>query len=944
MDEIKIKGARENNLKNISISLPKNKVIVVTGLSGSGKSSLVYDTLYAEGQRRYLQSLSSNAHQYINQLDKPDVDQVTGLSPTLAIDQRQGYINPRDTVGTMTDIYDHLGILYARVGTAHCVQCGEKIKTYTLDTIIQAIKDLPKGTRYALLAPMIKDEKGDLKGVFSELQKRGFNRVRLDGKVQEIYDIKNVDKTKPHRLEIVVDRLIAGDENEDQLPSSMEMCLSIAKTTVIVLVFHQDGSVEEKGFRLSKACHDCDLDYAELEPRSFSFNTPYGACATCSGVGTILEFDPDKVIPDKNLSFNEGAITTINPKANWQKSIFQSLSKHYDFDLDTPFKDLPDDVYQVILYGSDAELEISYYTNAQKNKYEYSSAFKGVLNDLKRKYIESQSEDTKRWLETFMDKKVCPGCKGQRLKPGSLAVTIGQKNIMEVASLSVNQLITYINTLNLTGNQEIIAREALLGIKKRLAFLDEVGLGYLTLDRKSTTISGGEYQRIRLATQIGSALEGVTYILDEPTIGLHPRDNAKITKAITHLRDLGNTVIVVEHDDQTMREADFIVDIGPGAGIKGGEVLFTGTLEDIMYDKNSITGAYLAGTKKIGPGRAGRPLGPKKIHLAQARTNNLKSIDVTFPLNTLTVVTGVSGSGKSSLVLDTLYPAIRNALTHRKRYPVQCSNITGTGHIDSVIYVDQSPIGKSPRSNPATYLGFFDDIRRLFAALPASKMRGFKSGRFSFNKDGGRCEHCKGTGKVTVKMHFLPDVYITCDVCKGKRYNDETLSIKYDHKNIYEVLEMSVSEALVFFNKVPQVRRSLTLLEDIGLGYLKLGQSSTTLSGGESQRVKLADELSKNSKGHTLYLLDEPTTGLHFQDISNLMRILHHLVDGGNTVILIEHNLDVIKQADHIIDVGPGGGEQGGEVIFTGTPQEIMEARHSHTGAFLKKHGVDQYA
>ncbi len=935
MDSIRIIGARENNLKNVSVDLPKGKLIIVTGLSGSGKSSLVYDTIYAEGQRRYLGSLSSDARQYINQLDKPEVDKIEGLSPTLAIDQRQGYINPRDTVGTMTDVHDYFRILYSGIGLPNCIHCGSEIKAFSPETINLFIKKLQPGTRYALLSPVLRNEEMDFKKLFKEIQHSGYNRVRLDGRLMDISDNMVLEKGTPHDLDIVVDRLIAGDHNENRLGESIEACIQRNKKKIILLIFNNDTIANEQVFNLGRACNKCDIEYSSLPPRAFSFNNPHGACSKCSGVGSLLEFNPDKVIPDKSLSFNEGAIVTINPKANWQKSIFNSLANHYNFDLDTSFNALPEHIINIILYGSDDELDIEYTTNAKKNKYEYSASYKGVLNDLKKRYMESQSEETKRWLETFMDKETCSECKGKRLKPESLAVTICGKNIHEMMNMSVSQLIAYVGSMNLEGNEKLIANEPLAEIRKRLEFLEEVGLGYLTLDRKSTTLSGGEYQRIRLATQIGSALDGVIYILDEPTIGLHPRDNDKLINSIVKLKEFGNTVIVVEHDEQTIRKADHIVDMGPGAGIHGGEILFTGSLNDMLVDSNSITGPFLNGTEKVESPNTVRRAHIEKIILQNAYINNLKHIDIEIPLGVLIAVTGVSGSGKSSLIIDTLYPAIRNKLTNRKHYPANYGSITGHEQVDSIVYVDQSPVGRSPRSNPATYMGFFDSIRELFAMSPESRMRGFKSGRFSFNKDEGRCENCKGMGKVAVKMHFLPDIYILCDSCKGKQYNQETLSVLYNNKNIFEVLQMSVSEALAFFEKHPHIHRPLTLLNDIGLGYLKLGQSSTTLSGGESQRIKLADELCKNKQGHTLYLLDEPTTGLHFRDINSLMRILHRLVDQGNTVLTIEHNLDVIKQADYIIDMGPEGGDTGGEVLFQGTVEDLKHCGASYTAKYL---------
>jgi len=938
MDMIRVRGARENNLKNINVDIPKNKITVITGLSGSGKSSLAYDTIYAEGQRRFIESLSSHARHLISQLDEPDVDSIEGLSPTIAISQNLGQRNPRSIVATITDIYDYLRVLYSRIGTQYCPNCGNIIKQYHLDTIVDEIMMLPSGTKFILMVPIKKEESKSYNDLFDDIYKWGFARVRINGDIVSLSGDLCLEENEDYTIDIVVDRIIMSPDIKQQLMDSLSTCAKVSSTyktnRIIVAVLGENG-VQEKKYSLTKTCTNCFTPSNYFQPRDFSFSTPHGACKECSGLGTILEVDPDKVIPDRSLSINQGAIATINADANWYKSIFNGLASHFGFSLDTPFKELPNNIIDIILYGSQENFNVTYMTQAKKGKFEYSSTFSGVLKDIKKRYIESTSDKVKEWLESFMAHVECPECKGMRLKKEVCSVKIGGKNIMEFISLSVDEAAIFLKELILEPSQAAVADRIIREICARLEFMSDVGLGYLSLDRPTSTLSGGELQRVRLATQIGSGLDGVLYILDEPTAGLHCRDNERLLNSLVKLKELGNTLIVVEHDEQTIRRADYIVDMGPSAGVKGGEVVGTGTVDEITKNEKSITGLYLSGKRKIGMRKYIRRGNGKTIEIRGVSEHNLKSINVSIPLQTFTVITGVSGSGKSTLLIDTLYPAIYNRLNKGNMKEGKYESIHGIDNIDSIINIDQSPIGRTPRSNPATYLGFMDEIRDLYASLPEAKVRGFKPGHFSFNTKGGRCENCNGDGRIKVNMLFLPDVYVVCNVCNGKRFNDNVLSIMYEGKNIYDVLEMTVSEALLFFKKIPNIANKISILEDIGLGYLKLGQPANTLSGGEAQRLKLAFELSKKTKGHTVYLLDEPTTGLHFADIEILLDLLQQLVDKGNTVILIEHNMDVIRQADYIIDIGPEGGANGGRVVFAGTPDNIKNIAESYTGRYL---------
>ncbi len=940
MKSIIIKGAREHNLKNIDLELPRDKLIVVSGISGSGKSSLAFDTIFAEGQRRYVESLSAYARQFLGRLDKPDLDYIEGLSPAISIEQKTTHRNPRSTVGTVTEIYDYLRLLFARTGTPHCPRCGREIYEQSVDQIVDALISLPEESRIILLAPVVRGRKGEHQKIIEDARRAGFVRVRVNGKIHSLDEEIKLDKRKKHTIEIVVDRLIIKPEVGKRLAESVETTLEVASGKLVALISGASGEREEF-FSQSSACPECSISIPELQPRLFSFNNPFGACSVCSGLGVSLEFDPDLVVPDKSLSFDQGAIVTNNPKANWHRSQFRSLARHYGFDLKTPLEELPEKVLHAILYGTREKIEFSYINRDQTGKWEYTSAFNGILYDLKRRYLETSSSYIKEYLEGFMSQEVCRECKGRRLRAESLAVTVGGKNIHEITSLSVSASLKFFKDLKLSPTQAAIARQILKEIKARLSFMLSVGLEYLTLDRRASTLSGGEAQRIRLATQIGSSLVGVLYILDEPTIGLHQRDNKRLLETLEHLRDIGNTLIIVEHDEQTLQEADYIVDLGPGAGVHGGEVVFAGTYKQILKSSASLTGRFLSGREKIEMRPDRRQVNGEKITIRGAAEHNLKEIDVSFPLGAFTVITGVSGSGKSTLLTDLLYPILANNLNYKRKDYIRRAEgrygkIEGAEYIDKVINIDQSPIGRTPRSNPATYVGLFSPIRELFASLPESRARGYKPGRFSFNVRGGRCENCQGAGTIKIEMHFLPDVYITCDVCKGKRYNRETLDIRFKGKNIYEVLCMSVEEALDFFSRIPRVKRKLETLVSVGLDYIELGQSALTLSGGEAQRVKLSLELSRQSTGKTLYILDEPTTGLHFADVKKLLEVLHLLVDSGNTVVLIEHNLDVIKQADHIIDLGPEGGERGGEVICSGTPEQIIRCKKSYTGSFLK--------
>jgi excinuclease ABC subunit A len=932
---ITIKGAREHNLKNIDLELPRDSFIVVSGISGSGKSSLAFDTIFAEGQRRYVESLSAYARQFLGRLDKPDLDYIEGLSPAISIEQKSTPRNPRSTVGTVTEIYDYLRLLYARIGTPHCPQCGREIKEQSVDQIVDALFALPDQTRIVLMAPVIRGRKGEHQKIIKDARRAGFVRIRVDGTIRSLDETIRPDKNRKHNIEIVVDRLVIKDGVAKRLADSVETALEVASGQLIVSIKTEDGPREEL-YSQSLACPVCGISVPELQPRLFSFNSPFGACQECSGLGVTLEFDPQLVMPDTSLSIKQGAIVTHNLKANWHRSIFESLARHYGFDLDTPLEELSPESLDILLYGSKEQIRFKYENPQREGRWEYTSNFRGVLNELRRRYLETSSEGVKEWLEGFMSQRQCPKCEGRRLRPESLAVTLGGKDIHQLTKLSVQAAREALSNLKLTRNQQTIAQQVLKEISSRLKFMTDVGLEYLTLERRASTLSGGEAQRIRLATQIGSSLVGVLYILDEPTIGLHQRDNRRLLDTLLQLRDLGNTLIVVEHDEQTLRSADYIVDLGPGAGVHGGRVVFAGRYKDVLKDEKSLTGQFLSGRLKIESPDRRREGSGKAITLIGAAEHNLNNITVSFPLGLLTVITGVSGSGKSSLLTDLLFPILANR-TNRAHLPEGSYNsVEGVEEIDKVINIDQSPIGRTPRSNPATYVGMFTPIRELFASLPESKAMGYKPGRFSFNVKSGRCEHCQGAGTIKIEMHFLPDVYITCDVCKGKRFNRETLEVLYKGKNIDDVLEMTVEEAYAFFRKIPVIERKLKMLIQVGLGYIQLGQSAITLSGGEAQRVKLSLELSKRSTGRTFYILDEPTTGLHFADVKQLLEVLNRLVDQGNTVVLIEHNLDVIKQADHVIDLGPEGGDKGGQIIATGPPEAIVQCQASYTGRYLK--------
>ncbi len=934
---IKIRGAKEHNLKNIDVDIPRDSFVVLTGLSGSGKSSLAFDTIYAEGQRRYMESLSSYARQFLGQMEKPNVDKIEGLSPAISIDQKSTNRNPRSTVGTVTEIYDYFRLLYARVGVPHCPKCGREIKRQSVDQMVDQILTLPERTKIQLLAPVVRGRKGEHVKLFEQAKRSGYVRVIVDGSMYELTEEIKLDKNKKHNIEIVVDRLMVKEGIEKRLTDSIENVLELSGGLVVVDVI--DG--EQIQFSDSFACPDCGISIDEIEPRSFSFNNPFGACPTCFGLGYKMEFDEDLMIPDKSLSINEGAIQVMGwqsctDPSSFTYAILKALMEEYHFDLDTPFEDYPKDIQNVILNGTDGKvLKVRY--KGMRGEGVYDVAFEGLIRNVQRKYRETGSDVMKQEYEQFMRITPCEDCKGQRLKKESLAVTVAGKNIYEMTSMSVKNLNAFIQDMELSNQQHLIGDQILKEIRARVGFLNEVGLDYLSLSRATATLSGGEAQRIRLATQIGSGLVGVAYILDEPSIGLHQRDNDKLLNALKNLKDLGNTLIVVEHDEDTMLAADYIVDIGPGAGSHGGEVVACGTAEEIMKCEKSITGAYLSGRIQIPvPKERRKPTG--YITVKGARENNLKNIDVEIPLGVMTCITGVSGSGKSSLTNEILYKHLARTLNRARCIPGEHDAILGLEQLDKVIDIDQSPIGRTPRSNPATYTGVFDMIRDLFAATPDAKARGYKKGRFSFNVKGGRCEACSGDGILKIEMHFLPDVYVPCEVCEGKRYNRETLEVKYKGKSIYDVLDMTVEEALEFFKNVPSIHRKIQTLYDVGLSYVKLGQPSTELSGGEAQRIKLATELSKRSTGKTIYILDEPTTGLHFADVHKLIEILHRLSEGGNTVVVIEHNLDVIKTADYIIDMGPEGGEGGGTVIAQGTPEEIVKVKKSYTGQFLKKY------
>ena len=934
---IKIRGANEHNLKNIDIDIPRNQFVVLTGLSGSGKSSLAFDTIYAEGQRRYMESLSSYARQFLGQMEKPNVEKIEGLSPAISIDQKSTNRNPRSTVGTVTEIYDYFRLLYARVGIPHCPVCGKVISKQTVDQMADQIMALPERTKIQLLAPVVRGRKGTHQKLFEQARRSGYVRVQVDGSVYELTEDITLDKNKKHNIEIVVDRLIVKEGIERRLVDSIENVLNLSDGLLTVDII----GGETLQFSQSFSCPDCGISIDEIEPRSFSFNNPFGACPDCFGLGYKMEFDEDLMIPDKSISLAEGAIQVMG----WQSSsdpssytyaVLKALSLEYGFDLNTPYEELPENIQKIILHGTDGK-KIQVHYRGQRGVGVYDVAFEGLIKNVERRYRETGSEITKAEYETFMRITPCKTCHGQRLKKEALAVTVAEKNIYEITSMSVKDLYDFLQHMELTPQQMLIGNQVLKEIKARVGFLKEVGLDYLSLSRATGTLSGGEAQRIRLATQIGSGLVGVAYILDEPSIGLHQRDNDKLLSALKNLKDMGNSLIVVEHDEDTMLAADFIVDIGPGAGEHGGKVVAAGTPQEIMDCKESITGAYLSHRLEIPvPGTRRKPTG--FLTIKKAAENNLKNIDVKLPLGVLTCVTGVSGSGKSSLINEILYKRLARELNHARCIPGKHGGIQGIDQLDKVICIDQSPIGRTPRSNPATYTGVFDQIRTLFAATPDAKARGYQKGRFSFNVKGGRCEACSGDGIIKIEMHFLPDVYVPCEVCQGKRYNRETLEVKYKGKNIYDVLDMTVEEALDFFASVPSIKRKIQTLYDVGLSYIRLGQPSTTLSGGEAQRIKLATELSRRSTGKTIYILDEPTTGLHFADVHKLVEILHRLAENGNSVFVIEHNLDVIKTADYIIDMGPEGGDGGGTVVAQGTPEEIAEIPESYTGQYVKKY------
>ena len=932
---IKIRGANEHNLKNIDLDIPRNELVVLTGLSGSGKSSLAFDTIYAEGQRRYMESLSSYARQFLGQMEKPNVEKIEGLSPAISIDQKSTNRNPRSTVGTVTEVYDYFRLLYARIGIPHCPECGREIARQTVDQMVDKIMELPEGSRIQVLAPIVRGRKGEHTKVLERAKRSGYVRVRIDGNLFDLSEDIKLEKNLKHNIEIVVDRLVIKEGIEKRLTDSVENALELSEG----LLFIDVVKGEQMNFSQSFSCPDCGVSIDEIEPRSFSFNNPFGACPDCLGLGYKMEFDEDLMIPDKSLSINDGAITVMgwqscNSKGSFTNAVLQALGAEYHFDLDTPFEEYPKEVQDVLIYGTDGHQVLVEY-EGQRGKGVYPIAFEGLVRNVQRKYRETSSEIIKAEYESFMRITPCPLCKGRRLKRESLAVTVCDKNIYDITSYSIGELYDFLQHMELSSQQKLIGSRILKEISARIGFLKDVGLEYLSLSRGTASLSGGEAQRIRLATQIGSGLVGVCYILDEPSIGLHQRDNDKLLAALKNLRDLGNTLIVVEHDEDTMLEADYVVDIGPGAGSHGGEVVACGTAREIMEVKESVTGQYLSGALKIPvPAKRRKPTGWLKVKGAQE--NNLKNINVDIPLGIFTCVTGVSGSGKSSLVNEIVYKTLAKKLNRARTIPGKYKTIVGVENLDKVIAIDQSPIGRTPRSNPATYTGVFDMIRDLFAGTTDAKAKGYKKGRFSFNVKGGRCEACSGDGIIKIEMHFLPDVYVPCEVCGGKRYNRETLDVKYKGKNIYDVLDMTVEEAVKFFEHVPSIRNKIQTLYDVGLSYVKLGQPSTTLSGGEAQRIKLATELSRRSTGKTIYILDEPTTGLHFADVHKLVEILHRLAEGGNTVVVIEHNLDVIKTADYIIDLGPEGGSGGGTVVCTGTPEEVARHPESYTGKYLK--------
>ena len=937
-DKIIIRGAKEHNLKNIDLTLPRDKFIVFTGLSGSGKSSLAFDTIYAEGQRRYVESLSAYARQFLGQMEKPNVEYIEGLSPAISIDQKTTSKNPRSTVGTVTEIYDYLRLLFARVGEVYCPVCGEKISQMTIQEIVDKIMEFPERTKLQILAPVVRGQKGTHKKVIENIKKDGFVRIRVDGENHEVTDDIELNKNQKHNIEVIVDRIIIKDGIESRLADSIETSIKLSDGLVIAQII--DG--EEILYSTKFACPEHGIGIEELSPRMFSFNAPFGACDTCNGLGESKEVDPDLVVPNKELSIKQGAIAAWGSVGasddTYYSKMVKSLAEKFNVDLATPFKDLPDDFVQELLYGKDNIMVEFVYESKYGGYRQYKAPFEGVIVNLERRYRDTNSDYSREKIEEFMAEIPCPKCKGNRLRKEVLSVLVDNKNIMEVTDFSVNELINYIENINLSEKQRFIAHEILKEIKGRAEFLRDVGLDYLNLSRKAGTLSGGEAQRIRLATQIGSALVGVLYVLDEPSIGLHQRDNDRLIKTLRHLTDIGNTLIVVEHDEDTMREADYIVDIGPGAGIHGGNIVAEGTLDEILENPNSITGQYLSGKKVIGIPETVREGNGNFIEIVKATENNLKNINVKFPLGKFTCITGVSGSGKSTLINDILYKGIATKVNKLRERPGKHKEIKGIENIDKIINIDQSPIGRTPRSNPATYTGVFDLIRDLFASTNEAKARGYQKGRFSFNIKGGRCEACKGDGIIKIEMHFLPDVYVPCEVCKGERYNRETLQVRYKDKTISDVLDMNVEEALEFFENIPNIKRKLETLMDVGLSYIKLGQPSTQLSGGEAQRIKLATELSKRPTGKTLYILDEPTTGLHMADVDKLISVLQKLADTGNTIVVIEHNLDVIKTCDYIIDLGPEGGDKGGKIVATGTPKEVSKVEGSYTGKFLKRY------
>jgi len=928
-DKIIIRGARQHNLKNIDVELPRNKLVVITGLSGSGKSSLAFDTLYAEGQRRYVESLSTYARQFLERMDKPDVDMIEGLSPAISIEQKTASHNPRSTVGTVTEIYDYLRLLFARVGTPHCYQCGKPIASQSIDQIIDRILSLPEKTKIVILSPLITDQKGSHEKLFKRLKKDGFARVRVDGEMRDIEDVGALDKNKKHTIDVVVDRLVIKEDIKKRLADSLELALSQSDGVVTVDIVGGETVL----FSEKSACITCGISYPEFTPASFSFNSPQGACPKCDGLGSRTEFDPRLIIPDPELSLRDGAAAPwANRNSSYYVEFIEDLTRHYGADIYTPYKNLPESFRKVLLYGSGEE-QITFHFEQRA----YQKTFEGIIGSLQRRYMETESPQMREDIQRYMNFRPCPECAGAKLNKAAMAVTVGESSISQVTALSVANAHSFFKELTLDGKKAVIARRILKEITDRLGFLENVGLSYLTLDRSANTLSGGESQRIRLATQIGSKLTGVLYVLDEPSIGLHQRDNQRLLATLLKMRDLGNTVLVVEHDEETIRAADYVVDMGPAAGINGGEVVFAGTPEALLKDKNSLTGQYFSGRKRIEIPLVRRGGNGKKLIVRGASENNLKNIDAEFPLGCFICVTGVSGSGKSSLVLETLYPALSREFYRSRASAGAYAGLSGLEYIDKVVRIDQSPIGRTPRSNPGTYTGLFTHIRDMFAQTPDARLRGYKPGRFSFNVKGGRCEACQGDGIIKIEMHFLPDVYVACDVCRSMRYNRETLDIRYKGKNIADVLDMTVNQSLAFFENISSIRSKLQTLADVGLGYIRIGQQATTLSGGEAQRVKLSKELSKKATGRTVYILDEPTTGLHVDDIRKLLTVLNRLTEMGNTVIVIEHNMDVIKSADYLIDLGPEGGDQGGYIVGCGTPEQLAEIKTSYTGQFLKK-------